>query len=66
MAWPGVVLVVRARPGHRSAWARVRSAVARDIRDGLLKPLMRIDALTDLGEVGRPEKVLMTTGEMAG
>jgi uncharacterized membrane protein YbhN (UPF0104 family) len=33
----GVVLVVRARPdGGRSAWARVRGAAARDIRDGLL------------------------------
>jgi hypothetical protein len=33
----GVVLVARARPGGgRSAWARVRSAAARDILDGLL------------------------------
>ena len=33
----GVALVARARPdGGRSAWARVRSAVAGDIRDGLL------------------------------
>jgi uncharacterized membrane protein YbhN (UPF0104 family) len=33
----GIVLVARARPGHgRSAWARVRSAAAGDIRDGLL------------------------------
>ncbi|HET6171982.1 MAG TPA: lysylphosphatidylglycerol synthase transmembrane domain-containing protein [Gaiellales bacterium] len=33
----GVVLVARARPGgHRSPWARFRSAVARDIRDGLI------------------------------
>jgi hypothetical protein len=33
----GVVLVDRARPGGgRSRWARVRSAVLRDIRDGLL------------------------------
>jgi glycosyltransferase 2 family protein len=33
----GVVLVPRARPdGGRSAWARVRSAATRDIRDGLL------------------------------
>jgi uncharacterized membrane protein YbhN (UPF0104 family) len=33
----GVVLVARARPGGgRSRWARVRSAVAGDIRDGLL------------------------------
>src|SRR5450432_3746961 len=33
----GIVLVARARPGGgRSAWARVRSAAAGDIRDGLL------------------------------
>lgn len=33
----GVVLIARARPaGARSAWARIRSAVARDIREGLL------------------------------
>jgi glycosyltransferase 2 family protein len=33
----GVVLVARARPGGgRSVWARVRSAAAGDIRDGLL------------------------------
>jgi glycosyltransferase 2 family protein len=33
----GIVLVARARPdGARSAWARIRSAAARDIRDGLL------------------------------
>jgi glycosyltransferase 2 family protein len=33
----GVVLVARARPGGgRSPWARVRSAAASDIRDGLL------------------------------
>ena len=33
----GVVLVARARPGGgRSRWARVRSAAAGDIRDGLL------------------------------
>ena len=33
----GVVLVARARPaGGRSAWARIRSAAAGDIRDGLL------------------------------
>jgi uncharacterized membrane protein YbhN (UPF0104 family) len=33
----GVVIVVRARPGHgRSVWARVRSAVVRDIHDVLL------------------------------
>jgi glycosyltransferase 2 family protein len=33
----GVVLVARARPGGgRSAWARVRSAMAGDIHDGLL------------------------------
>jgi uncharacterized membrane protein YbhN (UPF0104 family) len=33
----GVVIVVRARPGHgRSVWARVRGAAARDIHDVLL------------------------------
>ncbi len=33
----GIVLVARARPGGaRSAWARLRSAAAGDIRDGLL------------------------------
>ena len=33
----GVVLVARMRPnGGRSAWARLRGAAARDIRDGLL------------------------------
>jgi uncharacterized membrane protein YbhN (UPF0104 family) len=33
----GIALIVRARPaGARSAWARVRSAVASDIHDGLL------------------------------
>lgn len=37
-----------------------------DIRDGLLRRLMRIDAGTELGEVERPEKVLLTTDEMAG
>jgi uncharacterized membrane protein YbhN (UPF0104 family) len=37
LAVVGVVLVARARPGGgRSRWARVRSAVAGDIRDGLL------------------------------
>jgi uncharacterized membrane protein YbhN (UPF0104 family) len=37
VAVAGVVLMARARPaGSRSAWARVRSAVAGDIRDGLL------------------------------
>ena len=37
-----------------------------DIRDGLLRPLMRIDADTELEEVGQPEKVLLTTEEMVG
>lgn len=36
-----------------------------DIRDGLLRPLMRIDRETELADVGRPEKVLLTTAEMA-
>ena len=35
-----------------------------DIRDGLLRTLMRIDRDTDLDAVGRPEKVLVTTEEM--
>ena len=35
-----------------------------DIRDGLLRTLMRIDRETDLDTVGRPEKVLVTTAEM--
>jgi glycosyltransferase 2 family protein len=35
----GVMLVNRARPGgERSQWARLRSAVAGDVRDGLLAP----------------------------
>jgi uncharacterized membrane protein YbhN (UPF0104 family) len=32
----GVVLAARARPGGRSAWARFRSAAARDLREALL------------------------------
>jgi glycosyltransferase 2 family protein len=32
----GAVLLRRARPGERSPWGRVRSAVAGDVRDGLL------------------------------
>jgi glycosyltransferase 2 family protein len=37
VAASGVVIVARLRPGHgRSPWARVRSAVARDLRDVLL------------------------------
>jgi uncharacterized membrane protein YbhN (UPF0104 family) len=37
MAAVGIVLVAKARPdGGRSAWARARSAVAGDIRNGLL------------------------------
>ena len=35
-----------------------------DIRDGLLRTLMRIDRDTDLDTIGRPEKVLVTTEEM--
>jgi carbonic anhydrase len=37
-----------------------------DIRDGLLRTLMRIDRETDLDAVGRPERVLVTTAEMEG
>jgi glycosyltransferase 2 family protein len=32
----GVALAARMRPGDRSRWARVRGAVGRDLRDGLL------------------------------
>lgn len=35
-----------------------------DIRDGLLKPLMKINRTTDLSEVARPERVLLTTEEL--
>lgn len=35
-----------------------------DIRDGLLKPLMKINRTTDLSDVGRPERVLLTTAEL--
>jgi len=35
-----------------------------DIRDGLLKPLMKINRTTDLNDIGRPERVLLTTAEL--
>ncbi|WP_375402820.1 carbonic anhydrase [uncultured Sphingomonas sp.] len=35
-----------------------------DIRDGLLKPLMEIDRGTTLGEVGKPDRVLVPTAEL--
>lgn len=35
-----------------------------DIRDGLLKPLMKINRTTDLSDVGRPDRVLLTTAEL--
>lgn len=35
-----------------------------DIRDGLLKPLMEISRDTPLGEVPRPERVLVPTAEL--
>lgn len=35
-----------------------------DIRDGLLKPLMKINRTTDLSEVERPERVLLSTAEL--
>lgn len=35
-----------------------------DIRDGLLKPLMKINRTTDLSDLGRPERVLLTTAEL--
>lgn len=37
-----------------------------DIRDGHLKPLMEIDRDTPLDGLGRPERVLLSTAEMAG
>jgi uncharacterized membrane protein YbhN (UPF0104 family) len=53
----GVVLIARARPaGARSAWARTRSAVAHDIRHGLLArrawlPIALASALVVAGHV---------------
>jgi hypothetical protein len=53
----GAVLVARARPGgSRSRWARVRSAAAGDIRDGLLArgawlPIALASALVVVGHV---------------
>ena len=35
-----------------------------DIRDGLLKRLMKINRTTDLSDVGRPGRVLLTTEEL--
>jgi carbonic anhydrase len=35
-----------------------------DIRDGLLKPLMKINRTTDLSDLGRPDRVLLTTEEL--
>lgn len=35
-----------------------------DIRDGRLRPLMKINRTTDLGDLGRPERVLLTTEEL--
>ena len=35
-----------------------------DIRDGLLKPLMEIDRDTPLDSVGRPDRVLVPSGEL--
>ncbi|MHA6722912.1 carbonic anhydrase [Sphingomonas sp. RS2018] len=35
-----------------------------DIRDGHIKPMMEIDRSTVLDEVGRPDKVLLTTDEL--
>ena len=36
-----------------------------DIRDGLLKPLMEIDRATPLDGVGKPDRVLVPTAELA-
>jgi uncharacterized membrane protein YbhN (UPF0104 family) len=38
VAAAGVALVARVRPGTRSRWARLRGAVADDLRSGLLAP----------------------------
>jgi carbonic anhydrase len=35
-----------------------------DIRDGLLKPLMKINRTTDLSDLGRLDRVLLTTAEL--
>lgn len=35
-----------------------------DIRDGLIKPLMKINRTTDLTDVEHPERVLLTTEEL--
>ena len=35
-----------------------------DIRDGLLKPLLKINRTTDLSDVGRPDRVLLTSEEL--
>src|ERR1700761_2275088 len=54
----GVVVIARARPGGaRSAWARTRSALARDIRHGLLArrawlPITLASALVVAGHAG--------------
>lgn len=35
-----------------------------DIRDGLLKPLLKINRTTDLADVDQPERVLLSTAEL--
>ena len=35
-----------------------------DIRDGLLKPLMKINRTTDLSDLGQPDRVLLSTAEL--
>lgn len=35
-----------------------------DIRDGLLKPLMKINRTTDLSDLAQPDRVLLTTEEL--
>lgn len=37
---------------------------AYDIRDGLLKPLMKINRTTDLENIDKPDRVLLTTAEL--
>jgi carbonic anhydrase len=52
----------------RTAWANGQELFLHgwvyDIRDGHIKPLMEIDATTDLSTVGKPSKVLLTTPQL--
>jgi len=57
------LLHVAATPPVRAAWAAGRDLKLHgwvyDLRDGLLKTLLEIDRDTVLGEVGRPDRVLV-------